>query len=225
MKKIIVVVSLCLALLVTGLGCGSGPDNQIDAEMGVSALVALAESHINGYFNSIEALSMTQEVQSAQWDNMSALLKAVDDAGTGGTVWFVMPDGSYYTVEQGETDENLSDRSYFDGLMEGNEVLGPVVVSKSTGEASLIAAVPVTRESGVVGAVGCSIFLEELSVRLASDTDLPDDMVFWATTDDGDIVLHSDPDMILDEDAELPATGVFKTSPLLDWRFGLAFKD
>jgi len=100
-----------------------------------------------------------------------------------------------------------------------------VVASKSTGKASLIAAVPVTRESGVVGAVGCSIFLDELSTRLASDIDLPSDMVFWATNDEDDIVLHSDPDMILDEDAELPATGVFQTSLLLDWRFGLAFED
>jgi hypothetical protein len=224
MKKILVVLSFCLALMLIAPGCGSGT-NKIDAEMGVSALAALADGHISGYVNSMDALALTEEVQSAQWEDMEELLKKVEDAGTGGIVWFVLPDGSYYTVEDGLTDQNLSDRDYFEGLMDGNKVLGSLVVSKATGKESLIAAVPVRSGGDVVGAIGSSIFLEELSSRLASDIDLPDNMMFWATTEDGEIALCSDPSMILNENAELPEGGVSKTSPLTDWQFTLAFKD
>ena len=226
MNKVIVILSLCLALVMTGMSCGSGAGNvKIDPGMGVSALVALADSHIKGYVDSMEALAMTQEVQSARWEDMAALLKKVDDAGTGGTVWFVTPDGSYYTVEQGKTDQNLSDRAYFPGLMAGSEVIGPLVVSKSTGKASLIAAVPVIREGEVVGAIGCSIFLEELSMTLASEIKLPNDMIFWATNQDGNIVLDSDTNMIMKEAAGFPKSVASEPSPLTGWEFALAFKD
>ena len=224
MNKVIAILSLCLALAMTGLSCGSGAgEAKIDAEMGVSALAALADSHIKGYVDSMEALAMTQEVQSARWQDMAELLQKVDDAGT--TAWFVMPDGSYYSVEQGKTDQNLSDREYFPTLMAGERVIGSLVVSKSTGKASLIAAVPVTREGEVVGAIGCSIFLEELSMTLASEIDLPSDMMFWAANLDGDIALHSDTSMILEQDAELPESVASETSLLTFWQFALAFKD
>lgn len=225
MKNVIIGLFLCVALLATTLGCGTTDHSRIDAQMGVSALVALADSHIEGYVNSMDALAVTEEVRSAQWDNMVELLKVVEDTGTGGIVWFVLPDGSYYTVDQGLTDQNLSDRDYFEALMDGNRVLGSLVFSKATGKASVIAAVPVTRENALIGAIGCSIFLEELSTRLASDIGLPDDMVFWATNPEGEVALHSDSAMVLNEDAELPEDGVSKTSPLTNWQFTLAFEE
>lgn len=226
MNKVIVILCLCLALVMPGLSCGSGAGEvKIDAEVGASAIAALADSHIKGYVDSMEALAMTQEVQSAHWQSMEGLLQRVDEAGTGGTLWFVLPDGSYYTVEQGLTDQNLSDRDYFDGLMDGNKVLGSLVESKSTGKKSLIAAVPVKRGGQVVGAVGSSIFLDELSITLASEIDLPNDMVFWAVNQDGDIALHSDTDMILEQADGLPEGVAYETSPLTGWEFALAFKD
>jgi Cache domain len=226
MKKVIAILSLCLALAMTSLSCGSGADEaKIDAEMGVSALAALADSHIKGYIDSMEALAMTQEVQSAHWQSMKELLQKVDEAGTGGTVWFVLPDGSYYTVEQGLTDQDLSDRDYFEELMDGSGVLGSLVESKSTGKKSLIAAVPVKRGGDVVGAVGSSIFLDELSITLASEIDLPNDMIFWAVNQDGEIALHSDTGMILEQADGLPESVASETSPLTGWAFALAFKD
>jgi hypothetical protein len=226
MKKVIVILSLFLALVMIAPGCGSGAgDLKIDAEMGVSALAALADSHIKGYVDSMEALALTEEVQSAQWAEMESLLKKVEDAGALGIVWFVLPDGSYYTVELGPTGQSLSDRAYFQDLIDGNKVIGSIVVSKATGKNSLVAAVPVKKGNDVVGAIGCSIFLEELSLRLASEIKLPNDMIFWAANQDGDVALHSDTTMILNEAAELPESAVFKTSVLTGWQFALAFKD
>jgi hypothetical protein len=225
-KKAIIILGLCLALVVTTLGCGEGEGSvEINMEMGVSALVALADSYIEGYVNSMEPLAMTQEVQSGQWEDMVGLLEKVDDTQVAATVWFVLPNGSYYTVELGKTDQNLSDRDYFPGLMAGNEVLGPLVFSKSTGKISLITAVPVVREGDVIGALGASIFLDDLSTMLAAALDLPDDMVFCATDDEGNIALHSDTELILEQNPDLPQKVVFKTSLLTGWRFALGFKD
>ena len=147
MKKVISVVGVCLALLVAASGCGANKEtDKMDIEMGVSALVALADSHIASYVNSMEALALTQEVQSGDWDEMVGLLTIVEQSQVQGTMWFVLPDGSYFTVELGKTNQNLSDRAYFPSLMAGNNVLGDLVTSKSTGKKSLIAAVPVRRD-------------------------------------------------------------------------------
>lgn len=226
MRRIVAVLFVCLALATALLGCSSGKGEvKIDAEMGISAIAALADSHIKGYVDSMEALALTQEVKSGQWEQMEPLLRKVDDAGTGGTVWFVQPDGSYYTVELGKTDQNLSDREYFPGLMAGNKVIGPLVVSKATGKKSVIAAVPVRRGSTVIGAIGSSIFLDDLSLTLAVEIELPDDLVFWATNQAGEIALHSDTTLIMDEEAKIPDSDASELSPLTGWRFGLAPQD
>ena len=226
MKKVISIVGVCLALLVAALGCGGNKEtDKMDIKMGVSALVALADGHITSYVNSMETLAMTQEVQSGDWEEMVGLLFKVERAQVQGLIWFVLPDGSYFTVESGKTNQNLSDRAYFPGLMAGNEVLGDLVISKATGKRSLIAAVPVKREAEVIGGVGASIFLDDLSTTLAEELELPDDMVFYATTAEGKVALHSDTELILAENPDLPKHVVSETSPLTGWRFALGSKD
>jgi len=238
-KKVISILGVCLLLLGAALlvpACGKEKEetpaptatpsaDRMDTKIGVSALVALADSHISSYANALEALAMTQEVQSGNWEEMVGLLKNVEQAQVPGTMWFVLPDGSYSTVAQGKTDKNLSDRSYFPGLMAGNKVLGDVVFSKSTGKKSLIAASPVVRDGKVIGGLGVSIFLDDLSKTLVKELGLSEDMVFYATTDTGDVVLHSDVQLITQEKPVLSQEVVFETSPLTGWRFALGFKD
>ena len=226
MKKVIGVVGMCLVLLVVAFGCGGkGTTPKMDIEMGVSTLVALADSHIGSCVNSMELLAITREVQSGNWEEMAGLLTKVDQIQVPGTRWFVLPDGSYSTVELGKTDKNLSDRAYFPRLMAGNNVLGDLVVSKSTGKKSLVAAVPVIREGKVIGGLGTSIFLNDLSNILTEELKLSDDMLFYAVTAENEVALHSNAELILQENIDLPKNVVFKTSPLTGWRFALGFKD
>jgi hypothetical protein len=225
-RKIVGMLVVCLVLLVTAFGCGGNKHaDKIDTNIGVSALVALADNHISSYANGLDTLAMTQEVQSGDWGMMFGLLKNVEEAQVTGTMWFVAPDGSYSTVALGKTDTNLSDRAYFPGLMAGNKVLGDVVFSKSTGNKSLIAASPVLRDGKVIGGLGASIFLDDLSKTLARELALPDDMVFYATTEAGDVVLHSDTQLILETGLNLEKDVEFETSLLTGWRFALGFKD
>lgn len=225
-KKVIGLFAVCLMLLAAALGCTGGePIHTMNTEVGVSGLVALADSHISSYASALDTLAMTQEVQSANWEEMKPLLASVEQAQVPGTMWFALPDGSYSTVTLGKTDKNISDRAYFPGLMAGNKVLGDVVLSKSTGNKSLIAASPVLREGKVIGGLGASIFLDGLSKTLRTELALPYDMVFYATTEAGEVVLHSDAALIVLQNPELPKNVVFETSPLTGWRFALGYRD
>jgi len=225
-KRVFGIVGMCLVLLVVAPGCGEKETtSKMDVTIGVSALVALADSHIEGCVSSMEVLAMTQEVQSGNWEDMVRLLAKVDETQAPGTRWFVLPDGSYSTVELGKTDKSISDRAYFPGLMAGGNVLGDVVVSRSTGRKSLIAAVPVVREGKVIGGLGTSIFLSDLSSLLTGELGLPGDMVFYAVTAEDEVVLHSNAELILQEDPALAKNVVFATSALTGWRFALGFRD
>ena len=236
-KKVIGILIVCLillgiAVLVSACGeekapvpTGTPTADSMDTKIGVSALVALADNHVSSYANALEALAMTHEVQSGNWEEMKGLLAQVEKAQVPGTMWFVLPDGSYYTVALDKTDKNLSDRAYFPGLMSGKKVLGNVVFSKSTGKKSLIAASPVVKDGNVIGGLGASIFLDDLSKTLTQEMGLPDNMIFYATTGTGEVVLHSDIPSIVLETPVLSQKVVFETSPLTGWRFALGFKD
>jgi hypothetical protein len=225
-KKVVGILGVCLVLVAGALRCGRNQQaDRMDTSVGVSALVALADSHISSYANALDALAMTQEVQSGNWDEMVGLLTKVEQYQVPGAMWFVLPDGSYYTVELGKTDQNISDRAYFPGLMAGNNVLGDLVVSKATGKKSLIAASPVMREGKVIGGIGASIFLDDLSNTLTKELSLPDDMVFYATTEAGNVTLDSDTQLIFEPSPILAKNVVYETSTLTGWRFALGYKD
>jgi C4-dicarboxylate-specific signal transduction histidine kinase len=204
---------------------GNEQADRMDTKVGVSAVVSLADTHISSYSNALEALTMTQEVQSGDWEEMVGLLAKVQQAQVPNTLWFVLPDGSYYTVDQGLTDQNLSNRTYFPALMAGNNVLGDLVIGKTVNRKSLIAASPVIREGEVIGGLGASIFLENLSNTIGEELALPDDMVFYATTADGEVVLHSETQLIFETSPKLAKNVVYETSPLTGWRFALGYID
>jgi hypothetical protein len=226
MKKLISMISISLVLLLLTLGCGvKGTAPETDMEMGVSGLVALADSHIGSCVGLMEVLAETQEVQSGNWEVMEAVLTEADQVQQLGPKWFALPDGSYYMVGRGKVDKNIADRAYFAKLMSGDKTLGDLVISKSTGEKVLVATVPVIKEGKVIGGLGTSIFLNDLSNIIAEEMNLSDEMVFCAVTPGNEVALHTNTDLILQENVELPSKAVYKTSPLTGWRFALGYKD
>lgn len=224
-KRLALVLGICLALLSTMMGCAEKADvNKMDAQVGVSALAALADSHIESYADSLSALSITQEVQSGHWESIRPLLQKVAHPQSAAAVWYVVADGSYYTVEQGKQSATLADRPYFARLMAGNTVAGDLVVSRSTGRKSAVVAVPVVKDGKVVGGLGASVFLDDLSTALRNELGLPDNMVFYAVTAANEVALHSDTAMIMSDNPELPANMNSQTSSLTGWRFALGTK-
>ncbi|MBE0480181.1 MAG: cache domain-containing protein [Dehalococcoidia bacterium] len=223
MKRPVMVLAICLALSAAA-GCAqTAESNKMDTQIGASALAALADSIVGSYVNSMEILAATQEVQSGDWEAIRPLLaKAADPENA--LVWYVLPDGTYFTVDEGEQSASLSDRPYFPGLLAGNTVIGYPVVSKATGRKSAVVAVPIVREGEVAGGLGASIFLDELSNTLSQALGLPGDMVFYAVSPEGEVVLHSDTEMIMADDPALSDNVRWQTSSLTGWRFALGMK-
>jgi hypothetical protein len=162
-----------------------------DLRLLLNGFAAFSEEHIEGILRGLHILSSTEEVRRGEWDDMKSLLTEFSNSGIAPTaVWFAHPDGSYYTVEKGLTDLNLGDRPYFSSLMEGHDVAGDLVISKSTGRRSAVIAVPVMKGRKVIGALGASISLEEMSGMLERKMGLPKDMIFYALDAKGRTSLH-----------------------------------
>lgn len=215
----------------------------------LSSFIGLTEQHIRTVERELVVLSATEEVKSADWGAMRSIMQAYQDSGLLGIVWFVLPDGNYYTVEKGLVGKNLSDRKYFPGLMSGQRMVGDLVVSKSTGKKSVIVTVPVKLEGEVVGGLGVSVFLDAVSERIDDALSLPGSMVFYALAPDGTTALHrntqlnfGDPrgqgieslrlaadKMLSNSEGEVTYEfagslryAIYRTSALTDWRFAIA---
>lgn len=222
----------------------------IDGRIGVSAAIALADGHIQNMVHALELLATTEEVRSGNWERMAGVLAKLKKTQIPAVVFFALPDGSYYTVEKGRTNQNIRDRAYFPKVMAGKITVGELVVSRSTGRKVVVAAVPVESGDGVIGALGASIHLDKLSELLVRELQLPPTMALYAIDGKrGITALHSVTRLIFDEPAKqksetlrravkemlsneegtvtyefngVQKTAVFKTSPLTGWRFALA---
>jgi len=169
----------------------------LDATVALDAYSAAAESRIEGVLAATRTLAATEEARSGDWARMRELLAVLAAHATEhAAVWYARPDGSYFTVEKGLTGETLRERTYFPGLMAGREVVGALVISKSTGKRSLIVASPVLLAGKVVGAVGVSLDAAKFAASLDQAIRFPPEVVFYALDDQGQTALHRAGDLI-----------------------------
>jgi methyl-accepting chemotaxis protein len=227
MRKAALYLGICLLIVVAIVAIvgGFGSEGKVETEMGVTAAVALTEAHVEGLVTSMQVMALTDEVKSADWDTMEPLLAEFKDNSIPLVAWFALPDASYYTVDSGLASGNLSDRVYFPKVMSGEIAIGDLIVSKSTGIKSTVAVVPVKDGNDVIGALGVSIYLDELSQSIVTDLGLSDDMVFYAVNADGMIALHSDADMIMGNVSQPDlSNSKSATSSLLGWTFYLGYE-
>ena len=171
----------------------------LNARVAVAAFAALAEAQLDSALVGARTLVATQGARSGDWDRikgpLAAYAKAVPAAAA---VWFARPDGSYYTVAQNLTDQNVADRGYFRGLMLGRSIEGTLVVSHSTGKKSVVIAVPIVVNGKTIGAIGVSIGVEKLAARLDRQLQLPSNVTFYAINGNGRTALHRDDALMFD---------------------------
>ena len=215
----------------------------------LSSFIGLTEQQIRMVERELVVLSATEEVKSADWDTMRSIMQVYQESGLPGIVWFMLPDGNFYTIEKGFVAKSARDRKYFPGLMSGRRMVGDLVVGKSTGKQSVIVTVPVKREGEVVGGLGVSMFLDALSERIDAALSLPGSMVFYALAPDGTTALNRNTQLIFDNTREQGIESlrvatdkmlsnsegevtyefagslryaVYRTSALTDWKFVIA---
>jgi hypothetical protein len=136
-------------------------------------------------------LAATEEARSGEWARIREPLAVLaSSAQENAAVWYARPDGSYFTVEKGQAGENLRERTYFPDLLAGRDVLGALVISKSTGKRSLIVASPVLVGGKVAGAVGVSLDAARLAAAVDRAIRFPPEVVFYALDGQGQTALH-----------------------------------
>lgn len=222
--------------------------NITDLQSHLNSFAALAEDHVAGVLRDLKLLATTQEAQSGKWENIKPLLVELRKSGIkAAAVWFVRPDGSYYTTEKDLTGLNLRERAYFPKLMNGEDVAGSLVISKSTGERSAVIAAPIKKNGAIIGGLGASLDVKEVSAMINTKMGLPQDIVFYALNERGQAALHrkaellfaypsdmgspslkektqemlSKRDGVVNYDFQGKRTVVFKKYPVTGWTFAL----
>jgi hypothetical protein len=216
----------------------------------LSAFMAYTDLRIRSIQRSLEILASTNEARSGNWSDMKDLLSRFQESDDGLIVWYLRPDGTYYTGDKGLRDKKLSDRSYFPDLMAGKKITGALVISKATGQRSAIIAVPIEIDGNVVGAIGSALFLDKLSDQINAALDLRPDATFFALAPDGLTTLNRkterhfvDPREVGSETLKNAATemlssmsgkttydfdnatknAIYGTSSLTEWKFAIAY--
>jgi uncharacterized protein GlcG (DUF336 family) len=162
-----------------------------DLRLLLNSFAALGEGYVENVLRGLRIMSVTEEARSGEWEKMRGMLAEFDSSGIqAAVVWFVRPDGSYYSLEKGLTGLNLRDREYFPRLMADEEITGDLVLSKSTGKRIVIVAVPIKKNGKVIGALGTSLAAKDISKMLDEKMRLPENMIFYALDKNGQTALH-----------------------------------
>ncbi len=176
----------------------------LDARVGLNALAALVDQQIGAIHNGLRLLAATENVASNDWDRLKGPLTAfAKTQPIAAAIWFARPDGSYFTTDSGLTTQNLKDRDYFPALMAGKEVIGDLVVSRSTGKRSAIIAVPLTKDGHFSGALGVSVAMEKVADLIDNAIGLPPTVMFYALDARGQIALHRQSNLLFEFATEL----------------------
>jgi hypothetical protein len=167
--------------------------------VGPETALNTAAHYVDGIFMntlaSLQVIASTPEAKSGDWLGIKQYLRQVE-AGLPGAYFFVLPDGNYYSVARDYTNLNLSDRPYFKSLFSGNLVTGFPIHSRSSGKKSALMAVPVLVDDKVIGALGASVFLDDLHAKLNQDFALPPGYSWYVLNSDGVTMLHMNGDFI-----------------------------
>lgn len=168
-----------------------------DVRIILNTFTALTEEHFERIRCGLKVLSVTEEARSGDWNVVKGPLAEFSGSGiNAASVWYARTDGHYYSVGQGLTDQNISDRPYFSRLMAGNNVVGDIVISKSTGKRAAVIAVPIWKDGKVIGALGVSVSADEVSRMLQERMAVPGDMVFYALDSKGQCSLHKESSLL-----------------------------
>lgn len=217
--KIVKVILVLLILSLPSIAAAGMPPVQdqgttkaADLRILLNSFAALGEGHVDRVLHGLKVISATQEARSGQWEKMKSVLAEFEASGIkASAVWFMRPDGSYYIVGMGLTDQNLSDRPYFPRLMTGENIRGDLFIGKVTGERNAVVAVPIKKDGKIIGALGASLELDEISRMLDEKMNLPGNMFFYALDQNGRTSLHRKPALIFAYASEMGSKSLSDT--------------
>ncbi len=214
MKRFAVAGLLVVLSLIWAANALAADAPSVEVVNAIQRAQAATDQQFNDVSIMLLALRETSDVKSGEWLTLAPALGVVQGCLRESLVWFALPDGSYYTVDGGLMEQSLADREYFPKLLGGAEVIGAVVVGKSSGKRSVIIAEPVFRDGKVIGALGISLFLDGLLENLDRLAAWPDEIGLRILDADG-VELTTLGDM------SAPAVDVDWSSAISGWQYEL----
>lgn len=164
---------------------------------GAATLMHFVDGRFRAEYAALERVAGTPAARSASWSQLQASLTSVAAVSGPGVTFFANSSGTDWVVGKGRQPLSIADRPYFAQAMRGKGSVGDLVTSRSSGLPAAIVAVPIVRAGKVVGMLGRSVFLKQLSAAAASAMHLGKDHVIFAVDRDGVIAVHSNAAYIL----------------------------
>jgi hypothetical protein len=176
------------------------PTFDVDVDIALSSLMSLGDGHLQKMADSLHFLAASDAARSAEWDRIREPYAELAKRNVPALNWFALPDGSYWSVQSGREAGNLSRRDYFPKVLAGETVMGELLLSTATGRPMAIVAVPVVgADQTVVGVLGASIYLEELSEIIRQQMGVHEGLIFYSFEEEGLLGLVWHPPLIFFE--------------------------
>lgn len=144
---------------------------------------------------SLQSIASSPAAIKGEWPAIKAELQKLEQA-IPAVYFYVLPDGNYYSVEKDFTNLNLSNREYFPALMEGKQINGFALYSRSTGKKAALMACPIMDQDKVLGALGASIYTENLHLSINEKLDLPEDYSWFVVDSNGLVIVDFESEYI-----------------------------
>jgi ABC-type uncharacterized transport system substrate-binding protein len=182
-------------------------DFGLSAKTVLQAMQQLFETTLAGALTALRIIALLPEAKTGDWQTLKPYLKMLENQYPGVAV-YGFPDGSYYSVARNLTGLYLNDRAYFPSLLNGLEVKGSSVYSRSTGKRTAVIGIPILSEGAMISFVGLSMYLDQFVTRLREKIHLPDGIDFYLFDENGTCVLSNRE--ILEESIENPISGYYE---------------
>jgi ketosteroid isomerase-like protein len=154
---------------------------EVNAQVALSSLLSLGDGHLQKMADSLQMLAAAESARSGEWDSIKGPFAELAKRNVSALNWFALPDGSYWSLQDGKEEGNLSHREYFPKVLAGETVLGELVMSTATGKPVAIIAVPVFGPTGAVnGVLGASVYLDALSETIRQQMGIDEGMIFYS---------------------------------------------
>jgi hypothetical protein len=176
------------------------PTFDVNVDIALSSLMSFGDGHLQKMADSLHFLAASDAARSAEWDRLREPYAELAKRNVPALNWFALPDGSYWSVQGGKETGNLARRDYFPKVLAGETVMGELLLSTATGKPMAIVAVPVVgADQAVVGVLGASVYLEELSEIIRQQMGVHEGLIFYSFDDDGLLGLVDHPRLIFVE--------------------------
>lgn len=181
----------------------------VSMEIALASLQSLADGHLQKMADSMHVLATSEAARSGDWARINGPYSELAKRNVQALNWFALPDGSYWSLQDGKEPGNLAGRDYFPRVLAGETIVGRLVYSTATGKPVAIVAVPVAGADGsIAGVLGASVYLDALSELLRDEMAIDEGQVFFSFDGAGIVALNWDPDLIFFEPRKSGDEGV-----------------